>query len=80
MSYSHTPYDQNLDDYENYLLDCVRTLQEQCRKDCEPYVKRLVELNNLRPPPPILVTMGQLAAMGIRAVDGPSQPDNQTTT
>lgn len=32
---------------EQYLIEQIRRLQEQCERDCQPYLDRLVQIRRL---------------------------------
>ncbi len=43
------------DDVERYLIGQIEEIQRRAQRDAEPYVKRLTELRNTRPPAPFIV-------------------------
>jgi hypothetical protein len=38
-----------LDEAEKRAIEMIRFFQEECRKQCEPYVKTLMDIQALRP-------------------------------
>lgn len=41
--------DEALDEYERELHNAIARIQQEYQRAIEPYVKRLVELHNIRP-------------------------------
>lgn len=51
--------DDALDAHERMLIEAIKLIQEEHRRQLEPYVKRLARLREMRPRP-IEVPIGQL--------------------
>ena len=50
---------------EQQLLEMIAMIQKDYQKQIEPYIKRLVLIESLKPPPPIFITLEQAMALGL---------------
>ncbi len=55
----------SLDAEERYLQETLAALQESYAKAAKPYLDRLVAIQMMRPPEPMLVTVEQARALGL---------------
>jgi len=47
---------------EDYLRWMLAQIETQARKDAEPYMKRLLEIESRKPPKPVFIPVDQLPA------------------
>ncbi len=50
---------------ERYLRETLAMLHESYAKAAKPYIDRLVAINAMRPPAPMIVTLEQAQALGL---------------
>lgn len=53
------------DTEERYLRETLAMLHESYAKAAKPYIDRLVAINAMRPPAPMIVTVEQAQALGL---------------
>ena len=47
---------------EDYLKWALTEIQKKAQRDAEPFMKRLVEIENRKPPKPVFIPLDQLPA------------------
>jgi len=62
---------------ERYLREHIAMLQESYAKAAKPYIDRLVAINAMRRPAPMIVTVAQAQALGLMPANGGVQGDAQ---
>jgi hypothetical protein len=56
---SFGPVPHGIQTEEDYLRWMLSEIHRRAREDAEPYVKRLVEIENQKPPKPIVIPLDQ---------------------
>jgi hypothetical protein len=64
--------DDRIDKLERQIHDAIRFHRDQYEKAIKPLVDQLVQIQSLRPPRPMILSLDQIASLEIRPFEPPT--------